>query len=1388
MPDADVGPDDAATQPDEDRHPEGGQGNVDCERRCGRADNQRVPFISLLATLRPGGRDFERVCKWALENVPEYRQLLRQVWLWDEWPGRWGRDAGIDLVAEDHEGGLWAVQAKHYDPAYAIKKADLDSFLSESSRPRFTYRLVVASTDHLGPTARRTLDAQEKPVGTLLRSQLEALDVAWPTSITGVRPVKPKPKRPRPHQRLAVAECAKGLSAMDRGQLVMACGTGKTLVAPFLAERMAAKRVLVLVPSLSLLGQTLREWATATDFDYLAVCSDDTVTKDDHDAVVASTSELGVPVTTDAARIARFLRRRGPRRKVIFSTYQSSPQIAAAQVGRAPAFDLVIADEAHRCAGPHAGVFATVLDSAKIKARKRLFMTATPRYFTGRVKREASEADWEVASMDEEAKFGPVMHRLTFGQAIEQDLLSDYRVVVVGVTDDEALDLAVRGAFVTHDGRAVTDARTLARQIGLLRAMAKHDLRRIVTFHSRIEYATRFASALPETSTWLPARRRPSGSLWTDHVSGKMTAGERDARLRRLSGVGPAERGVLANARCLTEGVDVPTLDGVAFIDPRRSQVDVVQAVGRAIRKAEDKGLGTVVIPVLVSDTALAEEVLESSEFDRVWEVVRALRTHDDDLAEELDALRREQGRRGSVKGRPSKIVLDLPVGISSSFADAFDAIVVSKATGTWEEGLGAAMAFRRNSGHLRVRANYVTDTGFKLGSWIVVRRLQYRDRRLSPDRVAQLDALDMIWDPLEADWRSAVAAATVYRASHGHMRVAPKYVADDGFRLGSWISSVRSKRHSLPPERVQELDELGMVWQPYSEDWWSTLAVARSFRASHGHLLVHPRFKTGDGLHLGGWITHQRSRRAKGSLSPEQVAALDDLGMVWDPSAARLETKLAAARRFHKAHEHLRVPGDYVDAEGVRLGVWVQSLRNRQDLLSAERRSQLDELGIEWNPKQAMWDRKLAAAREYRATHGHLRVPSSYATADEIKLGVWIASLRPKRARLSAARRAQLDELGMVWDAHEADWLRGLSAAREYHEQHGNLDAPAGFVSPDGFGLATWLTQQRSRYRKGRLPANRSADLDSLDMNWEPRESKSERGLASARRFHTEHAHLRVPLDYVDEDGFALGRWLSRARQQRRQGTLRPTVAHELDELSMVWDVLDDEWERAIGAARTYRAKHGDLRVPARYRTPDGFPLGQWISVRRLNRDRLSASRIRQLDDLGMVWDPFGEDWDAGLSAARRFHDEHGHLRVRASYVTEDGFKLGEWVAARRYAGNKGRLAESRVKELDALGMVWYPREEDWERGLAAARAFHASHGNLDVPNSLVTEDGVRLRAWLQARAKEASHGKLASSRRSALDDLDPHWFVYRERRPRGEDSGVGAGVASSGAASGSP
>ena len=613
------------------------------------------------------GADFEWLCRFFLLAAPQYHGVFKSVWLWKDWPERWGVDKGIDLVAQTTDDKLWAIQAKAVHADRSIPKSELDSFLSESNRPQFDYRLIIATTDDIGRNARDTIDGQEKPVGLVLRGELLTAEIHWPTRI-GEKPTPLPQKKPRPHQTAAIKDVAQGFRDHDRGQLIMACGTGKTLTALWIAEKLASRRTLVLVPSLSLISQTLVAWGRncTKPFDYLVVCSDETVVHKGEDAAVTSTSELGVPVTTDVGTIRQFLARKRKKPAVVFATYQSSDRVAAAygaavpaapiapvQARRphhklrkphnnsgAPAFDLVLADEAHRCTGPADGLFTTVLDAAKIKARRRLFMTATPRYFTGGVKKRAEELEYELASMDDEARFGPVFHRLAFAAAIRADLLTDYQVVVIGVTQTELRRWAEEGRLVrTQDGMQ-TDARTLAAQIGLAKAMRQHDLRKLITFHSSVAKASRFTDAAVADSLVGVIQRmspgsRPSGQLWTSHISGHTPAGKRSTLLTVFGALPDASRGVLSNCACLGEGVDVPVLDGVAFIDPKRSMIDIIQAVGRVIRKAADKRIGTVVIPVFVDESADADHALTNSAFEPVWQVLKALRAHDQKLADE---------------------------------------------------------------------------------------------------------------------------------------------------------------------------------------------------------------------------------------------------------------------------------------------------------------------------------------------------------------------------------------------------------------------------------------------------------------------------------------------------------------------------------------------------------------------------------------------------------------------------------------------------------------------------------------------------------------------------------------------------------------------------------
>lgn len=628
------------------------------------------------------GRDFEWVCQWYLEHAPLYRGKFRRVWRWADWPDRWGPDCGIDLIAETHDGKLWAIQAKAVAPAHTITKAEIDSFLSESNRREIAFRLLIATTDKIGSNARRTIDRQAKRASIVGRGDLLAADIAWPAKIGGKAP-RPKRARPRPHQRAAIAATIRGFRRHRRGRLIMACGTGKTLTGLWLHEQLKSRHTLLLVPSISLVQQNLREWGrhAKEDFDFLVVCSDESVASDREDPALRYIAELGIDVTTDPREIAAFLAKRRRRPAVVITTYQSSDRVSTGQRRAKKTFDLALCDEAHRLVGDMRGKFATVLDDRKIRCRRRLFMTATPRYFTQRARQRAADQDLEVASMDDVEAFGPEFHVLKFYDAITAKptpLLTDYRVVVIGVTNAEAAAWVEEGKLVrTRDG-AETDARTLAAQIGLAKAMREYDLRRIITFHRSIQRASRFVDSnrrdsLPAVIEKLRPATRPSGKLWTRHISGETPASKRASMLRSLAELPADTRGLVANCACLGEGVDVPALDGIAFIDPKGSMVDIIQAVGRVIRLSRYKTIGTIVIPVFIDESANADYAIEQSVFDPVWQVLKALRAHDARLADELDVLRTSIGRQRSSRVRlPQNVVLDVPTLAISDFEQSF--------------------------------------------------------------------------------------------------------------------------------------------------------------------------------------------------------------------------------------------------------------------------------------------------------------------------------------------------------------------------------------------------------------------------------------------------------------------------------------------------------------------------------------------------------------------------------------------------------------------------------------------------------------------------------------------------------------------------------------------
>lgn len=606
---------------------------------------------------REKGTRFERFLKTYLQTEPKYTDLFSDVWMWQEWPGRAGRpDTGIDLVAKDrYTGELTAIQAKFYDPARALPKQEIDSFFTELGKEPFASGMIVTTARNWSKHAEAALNDQTKPVQRVDLMNLADSRIDW----AAFDPAQPEilyrsaGNGLRQYQTEAINDVITGFKTSDRGKLIMACGTGKTFTSLKLVEQYVpvGGSVLFLVPSIALLQQTLNEWTAQADQPIrpFAVCSDSSVGRKENEDV--SAHDLGFPATTDPSKLFhRFQISTGQETiSVVFSTYQSIDVVHQAQEMGLPEFDLVICDEAHRTTGisqpgSDDSAFVRVHNDEFLKAKKRLYMTATPRIYVEDSKQKAAKDGVAVYSMDDEQTFGPEFHHLGFGRAVEMGHLSDYKVLILAV-DEESVAHSFQD-LLARDGDLNLD--DVARIVGCWNGLSKRGvngerlsitddapMQRAVAFARNIKESKAIANQLNVIGRELLMNAQDGDSaleMQAKHVDGTFNVLERSARLDWLQAGDDAHQArILTNAKCLTEGVDVPSLDAVLFLNPRNSQVDVVQAVGRVMRKAEGKEYGYIILPIAVPASQDPETALnDNKKYKVVWDVLQALRAHDD--------------------------------------------------------------------------------------------------------------------------------------------------------------------------------------------------------------------------------------------------------------------------------------------------------------------------------------------------------------------------------------------------------------------------------------------------------------------------------------------------------------------------------------------------------------------------------------------------------------------------------------------------------------------------------------------------------------------------------------------------------------------------------------
>jgi hypothetical protein len=611
-----------------------------------------------------------------------------------------------------------------------------------------------------------------------------------------------------------------------------------------------------------------------------------------------------------------------------------------------------------------------------------------------------------------------------------------------------------------------------------------------------------------------------------------MPVNDRKQVLNRLAAA--TEPYLVTNARCLTEGIDVPALDAVAFADPRKSQVDIVQAVGRAMRKPmgkTKKTTGYIILPVYLTKKELKdpETAVEGSAFEPVLQVLRALKDHDPFMARFMAKILVAKGKKPHQKASGIGEVLEVSIGddlskeLAKRLLDAVQLRAIEVSAGVFEHRFALLEGFKSREGHCLVPQDWIED-GIRLGQWVSY--IRDKDTHLSEEQRQRLISIGFTWDAWGALFALNLEALNAFIDREGHTHVPPKWV-ESGIRLGQWCNSIRTRREKglLSAGNIAALDKIGMSWDVLSDRFETKFKALAAYVRREGHAKVPLQHKEA-GFAMGAWVNSLRARREK--LSAGQIRRLDALGMQWDTRARAFDQGMAALQAFVKREGHAQVPVDWVEGT-YRLGKWAASKRVNKNSLSKERLDQLNSVGFVWNSYDSAYERNLKMLKVFVKRERHARVPTGW-VEQGVRLGQWVADIRSERRRskLTPEQLAELLSLGFVWDPLASQWAAYLAAFKAFVKREGHGLVARDKVE-DGENLGMWVHNLR-RTADDLSPARR-AELSRAGFIWDPRDWVFERNLKMLTAFKRRNGHVRVPAVWK-EDGYGLGAWLSNIRR----------------------------------------------------------------------------------------------------------------------------------------------------------------------------------------------------------------------------------------------------------------
>lgn len=1253
---------------------------------------------------------------------------------------------GIDLLIIDNEEKVIAIQCKFKNDETVklnwnsdklgnffgfARNADLHCVFSNSSditqvAQNLTENFKFFSYSHLQNISPETF---EKMRNSLIGNPIKEI------------------KKPIPHdyQTDAIEAVVNHFKENERGQLILPCGAGKTFTSLWIKEKLQANNTLVLVPSLALLRQIKSNWNEAynTKFIRLNVCSEKDIDSDlDNDIAITYSYEIIGNVTTDKNIVASFLQK--PDDKVIFSTYQSLQVVVdALQILPDFQFNLIIADEAHKTAGfSDQNKFTLVHNNEKVRGLKRLYMTATPRIASPELKVKHSERIKFLKDMSNPKVYGNEAYRMTFGVAIEKDILVKYKIIAVGVSDTDLKKYIEQNIQLTKTENIKDYAHNYALNIVMEKYKANHAL----TFHSRIKLAEDFAKR----------HNKLVQDVFATSISGTQTTSQREMILKAFE---KADKAVVSNAKCLTEGVDVPVIDIVYYSDPKNSKIDIVQSAGRALRKAKhrNKEMGFIVVPIFHKDRETVEDAIEKSDYKNLITVIRSLCDQDERLVSEINELAwsKQQNKRNATfeltfSDEQTDSVLQFEQ-IKEKLKNSLFNQVIETLKDSWEIHYKEVEEYSNKNGNSNIPARYKAVDGFGIGTWCVAQRVNYNKGLLSDQEIKKLQKLNFDFDPYKTLFEIDFQELLKFKDTHGHVDVPIM-----GNRLGRRVNKYRTyyRKEILNQEKIDRLTNIGFQFiLKENISWGNRFEELKEYYETYKTKYVMSSINSA----LYSWDKRQRTENIKNKLDKEQVEKLNSIDFDWEIKSIRnkkdnWEDRFEIFKIYWIVTCSLPVFKSHPDYEYLNNFIKDISFDFRRNRLNDNRINKLKEIGFDFSllnqteTKEAQWDIFYNKLKEIKEIQGDLNI---FQTDENKDFNAWIRNQRriKRNDKLTEEKILLLNEIDFSWSnkvfkekvfkkktlVNDVKWLEMYNALKVYFEINNSFIIP----NNDKFKkLYSWTITQRIRKNNGKLSDNNIELLNELNFPWKGKTGRKEKREITNNKINhinkwnkkfedlVSYYHRNKTFVLPEEEEFGiLKRWCLTQRTKNNKNILSQERFIKLDDLGFPWKEksgrkktkepikkthFNDQWEIMYNQLFEFYNGNKHFKIPL---TVENKKLILWLKTQRyfFKNEQLSSDRVIKLNTINFPWVSSGKEfinpvnqrddsnWLKMFDQLFSFIIKHNHTVIPRGNIETKSLAL--WLMKQRQSYRDGKLSNEQIEKLKRINVdLAYNRKQGFE------------------------------------------------------------------------------------------